>query len=234
MMTPPSAVPSVIPQTGKPQLLRSLQIWIKSQTGPTRGTCLSIRTNLTLSLCLSERTIWKTPQSTFSTILCKKSFNSSFWVSLSAMIFSGNPHFQPRLQSQLPTGNPPSCKVLPQPTYKVFFCSRMEYCSPLLTGAPASHLSRLHAVETKAFSIIGIDRDEAESLASHTLTAGRSVVFLSSTVSSLVSPTAPTYFHRALKVYQQPPSGKTMKIANHCSSFSRLWNKLRLSSIPSG
>ena len=35
LMTPPSAVPSVIPQTGKQQLLRSLQIWIKSQTGPT-------------------------------------------------------------------------------------------------------------------------------------------------------------------------------------------------------
>ncbi len=56
-MTPPSAVPSVIPQTGKQQLLRSPQIWIKSQTDPTRGTCLSIRTNLTLSLCLFERTV---------------------------------------------------------------------------------------------------------------------------------------------------------------------------------
>ena len=59
LMTPPSAVPSVIPQTGKQQLLRSLKIWIKSQTGPTCGTCLSIRTNLTLSLCLFERTVWK-------------------------------------------------------------------------------------------------------------------------------------------------------------------------------
>ena len=58
LMTPPSAVPSVIPQTGKQQLLHSLQIWIKSQTGPTCGTCLSILTNLTLSLCLSERTVW--------------------------------------------------------------------------------------------------------------------------------------------------------------------------------
>ena len=35
--------------------------------------------------------------------------------------------------------------------------------SPLV-GAPASHLSRLHAVETKAFRIIGISHDEAESL----------------------------------------------------------------------
>ena len=52
-----STAPSVIPQTGKQQLLRSLQIWKKSQTGPTLGTCLSIRTNLTLSLCLFERTV---------------------------------------------------------------------------------------------------------------------------------------------------------------------------------
>ena len=61
LITPPSDVPAVIPQTGKPELLRSLQIWIKSQTGPTRGTCFSILTNLTLSLCLSEWTIWKPP-----------------------------------------------------------------------------------------------------------------------------------------------------------------------------
>ena len=39
----------------------------------------------------------------------------------------------------------------------------MEYCSPLWAGAPASHLSRLQAVETKAFRINGISRDEAES-----------------------------------------------------------------------
>ena len=58
LMTPPSAVPSVIPQIGKQQLLHSLQIWTKSQAGPTRETCLSILTNLTLSLCLSKRTIW--------------------------------------------------------------------------------------------------------------------------------------------------------------------------------
>ena len=58
LMTPPSAEPSVIPQIGKQQPLHSLQIWIKSQAGPTRGTCLSIGTNLTLSLCLSERTVW--------------------------------------------------------------------------------------------------------------------------------------------------------------------------------
>ena len=43
-------------------------------------------------------------------------------------------------------------------------CTLMEYCSPIWAGAPASHLSRFHAVETKAFRIVGISRDEAESL----------------------------------------------------------------------
>ena len=48
-------------------------------------------------------------------------------------------------------------------TYKAFISSLMEYCSPLWAGAPASHLSRLHAVETKAFRFIGISCGEAES-----------------------------------------------------------------------
>ena len=38
--------------------------------------------------------------------------------------------------------------------YKAFVRSLMEYCSPLWAGAPAFHLSRLHAMETKAFRII--------------------------------------------------------------------------------
>ena len=46
-------------------------------------------------------------------------------------------------------------------TYKAFFRSLMECCSSLWAGAPASHLSWLHAVETKAFRIIGISRGEA-------------------------------------------------------------------------
>ena len=49
-------------------------------------------------------------------------------------------------------------------TYKAFVRSLMEYCSPLRADAPASHLSQLHAVETKAFRIIGISHGEAESL----------------------------------------------------------------------
>ena len=36
-------------------------------------------------------------------------------------------------------------------TDKAFVHSLMEYCSPLWAGAPASHLSRLHAAETSGF-----------------------------------------------------------------------------------
>ena len=57
LMTPPSAVPSVIPQIGKQQHIHSLQIWIKTQAGQTRGTCFYTLTNLILSLCLSEWTV---------------------------------------------------------------------------------------------------------------------------------------------------------------------------------
>jgi len=113
LMTPPSAVPSVIPQIGKQQLLHSLQVWVKSQAGPTRGTCLSSLVNLTLSHCLSERTVWKKTPSTFSTVLLKKSSHSNFWASMSAMIFPGkatSPSWPPE---PVVTGNPTSCKVLP-------------------------------------------------------------------------------------------------------------------------
>ena len=48
--------------------------------------------------------------------------------------------------------------------YKAFILrSLMEYFPSLWAGAPASHLPQLHAVETKAFRIIGISCDEAES-----------------------------------------------------------------------
>ena len=48
--------------------------------------------------------------------------------------------------------------------YKAFVRSLMEYCSPFWAGTPSSHLSQLDAMETKAFKIIGISHDEAESL----------------------------------------------------------------------
>ena len=39
-----------------------------------------------------------------------------------------------------------------------------EYCSPLWAGSPASRLAQLDVVETKAFNIIGIFSDGAESM----------------------------------------------------------------------
>ncbi len=169
LMTPPSAVPSVIPQTGKQQLLRSLQIWIKSQTGPTRGTRVSIRTTLTLSLCLSERTVWNPPihflNNPLEEVLSFKLLGLTIchdlsWESHISNIASKVSRRLGILRRAKSFLGPPELLT----TYKAFVRSLMEYCSPLWTGAPASHLSRLHAVETKAFQIIGISHDEAESL----------------------------------------------------------------------
>ena len=104
----------------------------------------------------------------------------------------------------------------------------MEYCSPLWAGAPAFHLSRLHAAETKAFRITGISRDEAESLGlslCHCRQVGGLSVFYR-LLSGLAPPPppcsvcemSPPYFRRALRVRPQPPSGKTTKIKNQCST----------------
>ena len=83
----------------------------------------------------------------------------------------------------------------------------MEDCSPLWAGAIASHLSWLHAVETKAFRIIGISRGKAESLGT-SLSPRRQVgcfsIFyrllsgLSSPALSAISP-PPPYFCRVLR-----------------------------------
>ena len=55
-MTPPSAVTSLVLQTGRLQLLPSLQTLKKkkSQLGQTLGICRSILTKITLSLSLTE------------------------------------------------------------------------------------------------------------------------------------------------------------------------------------
>ena len=73
----------------------------------------------------------------------------------------------------------------------------MEYCSPFLAGAPASHLSWLHVVETKAFEIIGISRDEAVGLSlPHRRQVGGLSVFhhhLSGLASSALSVICPAH-----------------------------------------
>ena len=81
----------------------------------------------------------------------------------------GKPHFNLTSKASRRLGILSRAKSFLSPpelltTYKAFVCSLMEYCSPLWAGVPTFHLSWLHAVETKAFRIIGISRDEAESL----------------------------------------------------------------------
>ena len=49
-------------------------------------------------------------------------------------------------------------------TYKAFIHSSMKSCSPLWAGYPASHLAMFDAMEAKAFNIMGISLNEAESL----------------------------------------------------------------------
>ena len=70
------------------------------------------------------------------------------------------------------------------------FVRSLEYCSPLWAGSPVTHLSQFHAVETKAFRIVGISRDEAEtlglSLSHHRLVVGFSVFYR--LLSSLAAP----------------------------------------------
>ena len=121
----------------------------------------------------------------------------------------------------------------------------MEYCSPLWAGVPASHLSRLHAVETKAFMIIGVSCDEAASLglslSHHRQVGGLSVFYrlLSGLAPCSVCDLSPPYFCRVLKVRQHPPSGKITEITNRCSPslfhssfFHTFGTTPSLSSIP--
>ena len=81
--------------------------------------------------------------------------------------------------------------------------------------------------------------------ASHSLTAGRSVVFLCSTISSPVPPPllclryVPPIFPQGAQGLRKPPSGETSKITNHCSPslfhssfFPPLEQTPTLSSIP--
>ena len=84
-------------------------------------------------------------------------------------------------------------------TDKAFICSLMDSCSLLWAGSPASHLAQLDAVETKAFKIIGVCHDEAEtmglSLCHRRQVCGLSIFF------HLISDLAPS----ALSVLCPPP-----------------------------
>ena len=91
----------------------------------------------------------------------------NFWLSISPMIFLG----QTMLLSSLPKPvadwaylhHAKSFLGTPEllSTYKTFIHNLIEECSPLLDGAPASHLVQLENMETKALKITGISCDEA-------------------------------------------------------------------------
>ena len=87
LITPPSVVISLILQIGRLQPLPSLQTLIKSQGGQTLGICVSILTNLSLSLSLFlwKDTLANPPIYFLLTILLKKFTHSNSWVSHSAM-----------------------------------------------------------------------------------------------------------------------------------------------------
>ena len=105
----------------------------------------------------------------------------------------------------------------------------MEHCS-LWAGSPSSHLAQLDTVETKAFKIIGISHDEAESvglsLRHYQQVDGLCMLpplFWSCTLCHLHAlsplPLLPTSSGICIAhvIHQQPPSGETPKIQNHCS-----------------
>ena len=115
----------------------------------------------------------------------------------------------------------------------------MEYCSPLWAGAPAAHLSRLHAVETRAFRIIGISHDEAESvglsLSQRRQVGGLSVFYrlLSSLAPTTLSAICPHHISAGHSrsannplLVKLPKSRITAHLHSFIPLFSRLWNKL--------
>ena len=110
LMTPPSAVPSLIPLIIRQQPLHSPQSWIKSQAGQTLGICLSILSNLTPSPCFSERTIWEPPiyflNNPLEEVLSFKLLGLTICQDL-----SWESHIS-KLASKA-SHHPPSCKVLP-------------------------------------------------------------------------------------------------------------------------
>ena len=129
-----------------------------------------MRTNLTLSLCLSKRTIWKRTTIYFLNNPLEKVLSFKLqgltichdlsWKSHISKLASKASCRLGILRCAKSFLGPPELLTI----YKAFVRSLMEYYSSLWAGAPTSHLSQLHAVENKAFRIIGMSRDEAESL----------------------------------------------------------------------
>ena len=115
----------------------------------------------------------------------------------------------------------------------------MEYCSPLWAGAPASDFSLFHAVESKAFRIIGISRGESECLGlslSHCRQVGGLSVFyslLSGHSPPAVSEISPHHISARRSRSANNPllvilpiSRITAHLHSFIPLFSSLWNKL--------
>jgi len=123
--------------------------------------------------------------------------------------------------------------------YKAFVHMMMAYYSPLWVGAPASHLSWIQAVETKAFRIISVSSDEAE-IFGLSLSHRRKVVGLSvfdRLLSGLTPPAlSAIYAHQIsagrpmsannLHLVKLPKSRMTAHLHPFISLFSHLWDKL--------
>jgi len=91
-------------------------------------------------------------------------------------------------------------------TYKAFFCSFMEYCSPL---------AQINTTVIKAFNIIGIACNEAESMGRslfhHAQVGGLSVFYrhlsgLASSALSMLCLSTPSHTPMFLQVTHGPPS----------------------------
>ncbi len=170
LMTSPSAVTSLILQTGRPKPLPSLQIlkkitsWSntwnmsfnphKSHTRPIalRKDCLANPHIYFLNNLLEELQSFKLLGLTISHYLSWANHNSNWSCKTSRQL------------------HPPSNKVHAWHTWTPIHLqgrpSSTAWWSTALpsAGYPTSHLVQLIAVETKAFNIIEISRDEAESM----------------------------------------------------------------------
>ena len=124
----------------------------KSQVGQTLGICLSILTNISLSLhrdCLANPRIYflnNHLEEVQSLKLLGLTINHDpSWVNhISKLTSKASRRLGILRRTKSSLGTPELLS-----TYKAFIHSLMEYCSPFWPGSPASYIARLDAVETR-------------------------------------------------------------------------------------
>ena len=110
LMTPPSAVSSLILQIDRQQPLPTIETSIETGVGRTLGMCLSTLTNLQMPLSF-KRTVMSPPIYFLNKPLEEvQSFKLSD-LNLSTMILLGKPHIEVGLQSQPPSEHPLLCSL---------------------------------------------------------------------------------------------------------------------------